>query len=477
MSEQPAPPQSRLATFLMDNLHCPSCGATVQENLSTLRPAPFSVTTSIVLQEIKVAHPITPSASRIERALPDTGFELYSIVQSASHDSDIEAQYYASRSLSKNKHHDVHSQSEKHIQQCDACLAQLAAQKAAEKEPLPVATSTATQSYNDTLTSVMDDRLTGVKYRISLAISGMSCSSCVGNITGTLQGRPWILSMDVNLLTSSAVVVLSDRAHLDEVIKTIRDTGYDVEMVDTEEIRPQRPAQRCAPVDDAWGASYLIEGMSCSSCVGKVTDTLNQHEWVTRVDVNLVSGSATVEYVGKDHLEEIAKIIAELAYEATLSDFASLVSSKSPVSSREIQVQIDGIHCEQCPDRIVDALASAYDDKIELVELPTSRQPRLKIRYVPEIPKRTIRDILRTVADVDKAFTVSVYHPPTLEERSWAMHRRHQWSIARRLILAVLIAIPTFIIGIVYMSLVPADNPRKEYLNEPMWAGQATRME
>ncbi|KAJ5085342.1 hypothetical protein N7532_010113 [Penicillium argentinense] len=479
MSELSSPPHSRLTTILVDNLHCPSCVANVQETLSTLRPAPFSVTTSVILHEIKVIHPITLNASRIARALTDAGFELDTVLPSVSHDDDVEAQDYTSGSTSKSgrTHYDVHSQSEKHISQCDACKAQLTALKPAEKELPPISKSTPTRSSDDTLTSVMDHHLTGRKYRISLAISGMSCSSCVGKITGALQGRPWILSMDVNLLTSSAVVVLSDRAHVDEILETIIGSGYEVEVVDTEEIRPQRPAPRSAPVVDAWRASYIIEGMSCSSCVGKVTDTLNQYEWITKADVNLVSGSAAVEYLGKDHLEEIAKIIGELGYTATLSDVESQVSSNSPISEREIQIQVDGMHCDNCPQRIVDALTSAYGDKFELLEPPTSRQSRLKIQYVPEIPKRTIRDIIRTIADVDKAFTVSVYHPPTLEERSQAMHRRNQWSIARRLILAVLTAIPTFIIGIVYMSLVPHDSPGKKYLNEPMWTGQTTRME
>ncbi|KAJ5335841.1 E1-E2 ATPase-domain-containing protein [Penicillium brevicompactum] len=451
------PSQSRLTTILVDNLHCPSCVVTVQELLSTLRPAPFSVATSIVLHEIKVVHPITLSASRIARPLTHAGFELDNIVQSDSHNGDIEAQNYSSGSTFKRA-------SEKKMS-----IATLPTKTAERELPSVTSSTTGTLPSGDTLTSVMDDRTTGIKYRISLAISGMSCSSCVGKITGVLQGRPWILSMDVNLLTSSAVLVLSDRAHVDEILETIRGSWFEVEMVDTEEIRPQRPAPRSAPAaDDAWRASYIIKGMSCSSCVGKVTDTLNQYEWITKVDVNLVSGCATVEYIGKDHLEETARIIGELGYTATLSDIASQVSLNSPISVRVIQIQVDGMHCDKCPQRIVDALASTYGDKVELLGLPTSQQPRFKIRYVPEIPKRTIRDILRTIANVDKAFTVSIYHPPTLEERSQAMHRRHQWSIARRLVLAALTAIPTFTIGIVYMSLVSNNNPGKKYLNEPI---------
>lgn len=88
MSEPQPPFQSRTTTLLADNLHCPSCVATVQETLSALRPAPFSVSTSIVLHEIKVVHPITLSASRIARALEDSGFEIDSIAPSALGDAN-----------------------------------------------------------------------------------------------------------------------------------------------------------------------------------------------------------------------------------------------------------------------------------------------------------------------------------------------------------------------------------------------------
>lgn len=357
-----------------------------------------------------------------------------------------------------------------HIRQCDACLAQLAT-LSSTKDKLQASSS------DETLTSVMDDRITGSKYRVSLAISGMSCSSCVGKITTTLQGRPWIVSLDVSLLTSSAVAVLLDRAHVDEVLETIRESGYTVEVVDTEEIRPQRAAKRSESMADTWRASYIIEGMICSSCVGKVTDTLNQHKWITKADVNLVAGSATVEYQGKDHLEEVPKIIGELGYTATLSDVESRDPSDHPTSDREVHIQVDGMHCDKCPQRVVDAIASAYGNQVEVLEPLTNRKPQVKVRYLPETPNRTIRHIMRTISDIDPAFTASVYHPPTLEERSQAMNRRHQWQIASRLILAVIVAIPTFIIGIVYMSLVPHDSPGKKYLMEYMWAGQASRID
>lgn len=351
MSQSKPLNQSRLTTLLVDNLHCPSCVATVKESLGALRPAPFSVSTSIVLQEVKVLHPITLSDSRIVRALEDAGFTVDSMSPS---DGDPEAQSRPLKSTDRQRNDisDVHLQSEKHIRQCEACSKHLAT-LSTEKE-LEVLSS------SETMSSVMDDRVTGFKYRVSLAISGMSCSSCVGKITTALQGRPWILSLDVNLLTSSALVVVLDRAHVDTVLETIRESGYKVEVVDIEEIRPPRPAvaHRSESIKDIWRASYVVEGMSCSSCVGKVTDSLHQYDWITRVDVNLVAASATVEYQGKNHMDDIAEIIGGLGYKATLSDIESRDTSEQPTAEREIHFQIDGMHCDKCPQRVIDALTT-----------------------------------------------------------------------------------------------------------------------
>lgn len=329
------------------------------------------------------------------------------------------------------------------------------------------------------LTSINTDHRTGSLTRIMLAINGMSCSSCVSKIAGAIQEKPWVRTADVNLLTSSASVVLLDGFRVDEVLRTVRDAGYNAELADREEIQTPEQSKPTVSSADIWRATYAIGGMSCSSCVGKVTDTLNHYVWITKVDVNLISSSAMVEFQGKGHLEQIVNTIQSLGYSATLSDIENMASSddESECNLRQsVTLQIDGMHCAHCPKRVLEALET-YSDRLEVTDPPTEKTYKLTVSYIPEAPHFTIRHILRTISEVDKAFTMSIYHPPTLEERSHAMHRRQQWQIASRLILAMLSVIPTFIIGVVYTSLVSKDNPGRKYLEEPMWSGQATRIE
>ncbi|EWY79743.1 hypothetical protein FOYG_17137 [Fusarium oxysporum NRRL 32931] len=65
-------------------------------------------------------------------------------------------------------------------------------------------------------------------------------------------------------------------------------------------------------------ASISITGMSCSSCVGKITAALEQKPWVRSANVALLTQSATVELDGEQNAEELVKIINDLGYEANL---------------------------------------------------------------------------------------------------------------------------------------------------------------
>jgi heavy metal translocating P-type ATPase len=92
----------------------------------------------------------------------------------------------------------------------------------------------------------------------------------------------------------------------------------------------------------------------------------------------------------------------------------------------------------------------------------------LRITYTPEVPQFTIRSIISAISQVDPAIIATIYHPPTLEERSQQIHRQEQYRLLIRAGLTLIIAIPTFIIGIVFMSLVSLENRRRKFLMHPL---------
>ena len=102
----------------------------------------------------------------------------------------------------------------------------------------------------------------------------------------------------------------------------------------------------------------------------------------------------------------------------------------------------------------------------------------LKVTYKPLPPTFTIRTILRVLESASSPpFRVSISHPPTLEDRARAIHVREQRSVLLRLLFSVVFAIPTFIIGIVFMALLPSDHTLRKWAMEPIWVGNASRAE
>src|SRR5271169_5428091 len=102
----------------------------------------------------------------------------------------------------------------------------------------------------------------------------------------------------------------------------------------------------------------------------------------------------------------------------------------------------------------------------------TVEDPVIVVRYKPSPPEVTLRTIFAALR-TDR-FTPSIEKRPSLEERSRRLQAREQRRILWRIIAAVIIAIPTFIIGIVFMSLVPHDSPQMLYWETPIW-GNAPR--
>ena len=111
-------------------------------------------------------------------------------------------------------------------------------------------------------------------------------------------------------------------------------------------------------------------------------------------------------------------------------------------------------------------------------EPPTLQDPILRLTYDPSPPAFTIRDIVSTITFSNSPqFRVTIDSPPSLEDRARSLQAEERRSLLRRLGFSVLIAVPTFIIGVVFMSLVPPKNRTRSFLMEPMWAGNASRIQ
>ena len=109
---------------------------------------------------------------------------------------------------------------------------------------------------------------------------------------------------------------------------------------------------------------------------------------------------------------------------------------------------------------------------------PSLQDPILRLTYEPSPPAFTLRDVISAITSSSTPpFRVMVYKPPSLEDRAQSIRTKEKRSLLHRLVFTIIVAIPTFIIGVVFMSLVPSKNPTRNFLMEPMWASNASRIQ
>jgi len=380
----------------------------------------------------------------------------------------------------------------KHIENCKACQRDRSQAKFQIKPRMPFSgamhvSRSGTSSKNTATTHVEKPAIISVdgasdwpltsRYTATLAISGMTCSSCATTITKIVGGLPFVVSTDVNLVANSATIVFqSPEGNIQEIIQVIEDAGYDATIHHIEQDNSSQPLS-----SHVYKTSISITGMTCGSCVGTISNGVRELQFVRSADIDLVGNRGTIVFEGKDNLTAILEKIDDLGYDAvevTTEPAADTRQARS--AERSVQIHIKGMFCDHCPTNIKTSFSRSVSLQQRLytvTQWPTVKDPIISITYNPAPPNFTVRDIIKIISDTHEAFIASVYHPPTLEERSRRMQRTEQKHLLWRLIFAAIVAVPSFIIGIVFMSLVPKSNPTRQWFEQPILAGNAMRID
>jgi Cu+-exporting ATPase len=460
-------------TFLVPYIHCPSCVAYIESALSILTPRPTALTCSIVTHSVVVTHSPELLVETITKAIEDAGYDVESVapdVQQAIHiakqrrKNQKQGKRWLGFIFGRQEEKSAEQESfDRHVEHCAVCRAEAEeeARIAKEREEQgekgglhsPVKSEREGDDKPAPLTSVSADTAEKT-YQLSVSIGGMTCSSCVNTVTDALKEQPWVKSVEVNLLSNSAVVVVAGDKKK-ETIEVIEDIGYDATVEDMKEKNP-----------DDWQASFAIGGMTCASCVGNISEAIKDLSFVKSVDVNLLSNSAVVKFEGKNHIKDLQEAIEDVGYDAQLD---ALVEAGAQIrDERTVSIKVEGSYCKHCPKKVENALAKF--DSLKIEKPMALGDNVISVSYKPAAPGFTIRHILQAIAAADDAFHPVIYHPMTLEDRSQAMHARERRHILLRVVLSVIVAIPTFIISIVFGSLVSSSNAIRQYFNQPLGA-------
>ncbi|KAI0663284.1 heavy metal translocatin [Cubamyces menziesii] len=312
----------------------------------------------------------------------------------------------------------------------------------------------------------------------------MTCASCSNAITHALSELPGVSDVAVNLLGNSATLAVSSTEIVPAVVSAIEDIGYEGEVVHIEPAQAASAPKKYAAAQKSGPqrVQLSIDGMTCASCSNTVTGLLSDIPGVSEVIVNLLGKSATAVIADPDLAPQLVEAINDAGYEAEIVNMQPLVDNyeQDNTGPRTVSLRVEGMFCPHCPEKVMSALKT-FGDAVEVQKPLTSyTDPVLTISYTPSSPSLTIRSIIHAIEGAGgpkSPFSASIHRPLSLEDRARYMQRREQKSILVRLIFSVVVAIPTFIIAIVYMSLVPASNSTRMWFEEPMWAGNASRAE
>ena len=514
-------PRCLKSTFFVSNVHCSSCVAYINEILLEM-PAVRDVEVIIMTHEVHVRHGVEIAASKLATALVQAAFEVQHVTTCDDMDGSVVSEIDTSSllpresilfSTARASYPKSPLENRRHIANCDACRKEglggrpfstpdlarhlfarpdrrsLAASKCyssltdveqggSDSESLvPRAAAPAThepvEPVNPTPPSQVQQQQQAVEeFNARVSIGGMSCASCVNTVTNEVQQLECVKEVTVNLLTNSATLIYhGPKSNIDKVVEQIEDIGFEAAL---DEVNPVvQPS-----TSTAYLAEIAITGMTCGSCVGSVTRAIEELPFVNNVSVNLLSHSGKVEFEGEDNVNAIVEKVEDIGFDASVASVHSLAAQKDDddtIKARTVSIHVDGMFCHHCPEKVLGYLEAFPDITID--DPPSVKNPILKITYTPIPGSLTVRNLISAVESAHGAFKASVHRPPSVEDRSRAIQLHERRRLLCRLLFVLAVTIPTFVVGVVFMSLVSSDNPIRKYLEESMWAGGVSRME
>lgn len=146
------------------------------------------------------------------------------------------------------------------------------------------------------------------KIEVTLPVEGMTCAACAARIEKNVSKLPGIESVNVNLASERARVVLNGTSTWQDVVEKIEKSGYSV------------------PVREV---DLNITGMTCAACSARIEKVVNRLDAVKEASVNLASEKAHIVYFpGVLQEQDLIKAVEKAGYGATLASETAAADEK-----------------------------------------------------------------------------------------------------------------------------------------------------
>jgi P-type Cu+ transporter len=518
------PGNAQSTVILIKNLHCGSCVRYIEELMASFGEEVLSTSVNVVNHEAHVLH--LPSIKTIDicRVLEDGAFEVvgattadksgnttYELTEQRSADS--QAKPHGARLRLPRITGPVKDNRAVHVEHCIVCQkevneeaspAGLASLNTSSSTPAKVtnvqaldrsttkdarkniqpgrpkrnethsnSSATVVENYNSESTNMAEKKI----FNITLSIGGMTCSSCTNTIKEGLQKLDGVKDVNVDLMTNSANIrYIGEKDYEFTIVEVIEDLGYDASGAVVTPLSVHD--NKTDSAEQLQEATLSIGGMTCTSCSNGITDGLKELSFVKSVDISLMTNRGRVVFEKAGDLIAIVQQVEDLGYDCSVEESRTLASNCEQLDnkkSRTIQLKINGMFCSHCPKRITEALKTEYGDLISIDRLPALKDPIISVKYQPNLPTISIRSIITSIELLNTTFKVIPYRAPSIEDRSQQVQLKERKKILLRLVLSAIIAVPTLLIGVVWMDLIDKDNPICMYFMETIWGLGATR--
>ncbi|KAI0887847.1 heavy metal translocatin [Annulohypoxylon maeteangense] len=427
--------------FIVDNLHCPTCVSAIKETLQDVEGVGW-VSPNIVTSWVAIEHDPKVTPNDMWSKLDSAGFDISGV---GSTNGDVSLAELRRGDHSNGLHRsDTHYSLDLGERTTPWGKMVKLSDKLSEKI-LPKKSSTSTSKA---------DRERKQKEHLK------NCEEC--RTKASKAPKPTTINTIPSGTSSNTRNGQTEDEHADDE-KSTKGLVTSVQPLENEKnVESESPDN----VGHRWRVSMTISDLVCNSCVVTLTDILKKRHWITKISIDYISDSGVFEYIGtKEDAKQIVEAIEDTGRDAEIVQITNVDRSNNLTNERTVRIRIDGFYCEHCADRATNSLGG-LPRNLKIEKRPTREQPILKVTYTPVGPKFTIRQILSVIEASDPAFKASIFHLPTLEERSKKLRAAERKKIGIRAWFTTAVVIPTFIIGVVYMSLVPDHNPSKMLLME-----------
>lgn len=325
----------------------------------------------------------------------------------------------------------------------------------------------------------------GLCSRVVLAITGMTCTSCVQSIEGTLSQRKGVQHIAVSLAEGTGTILYDPSVVSPEELRAaVEDMGFEAsvipENVSINHVRNLSPGSSVPqPIDDtqvsvpemATHSRWLppnhdpgqssdvppstgtaasqkcflqIKGMTCASCVYNIERNLQKDAGILSVLVALMSGKAEVKYNPEvTQPPRIAQLIQDLGFEAT-------VMENGTGSEGDMELIITGMTCASCVHNIESRLTRTNGITSACVALTTSKA---YVKFDPEIIGP--RDIVKIIEEIGFQASPAQRNPN-------AHHLDHKMEIKqwkKSFLCSLVFGIP--VMGLMIYMLVVSNKPHE----------------